>query len=246
MQNPIAEIAKIKKTMDSAETPINMKLHIEDAWFLNEENIDKLIKMNPFSVGLTWNENNPLAGGAHGDGGLTTLGRKTIEKLAKAGIAIDAAHLNEKSFWAVANAAEKSNAKFFCSHTCFSAVHPHPRNISDEQIKKIIDMGGVIGLTFVGDFLSSKEKSNIGDIYLHVRHFLDKFGDKHLAIGTDFLGTDNPPKGMRSYRDTHKLKECLISKGIPQSSVKNIMHKNAKSFISSQRIAPAAHQGRQP
>jgi microsomal dipeptidase-like Zn-dependent dipeptidase len=117
----------------------NCLLHIEDAWFLTPENIDGFIALHPVTVGLSWNGKNALCGGALSAGGITKWGYTVIEKLERAGIQIDTAHLNRKSFWQFAKATKRP---IFCSHTCFNAVNAHPRNLTDNQVKKIITANG--------------------------------------------------------------------------------------------------------
>ena len=126
-----------------------MYLSLEDASWLNEENIEEVCGWNPICVSLTHNESNALAGGCMGEGGLTPLGKRAVSTLAQRGIFVDCAHLNAKSMEEVSDLAPAVN-----SHTCFCAVNAHPRNITDEQIAKILSAGGLIGVTFVGKFLS--------------------------------------------------------------------------------------------
>jgi len=182
MQDPLQEIRKYKKMLSEG-----LLLHIEDAWFVTEDNIEELIELQPFSVGLTWNKNNALAGGAYDDGGLTELGKFVVDKLIAAGIYIDLAHLNRRSFFEVPQ-------KLLCTHTCFAEVHQHPRNLDREQIQAIVDAGGIIGLTLVNEFLGGQ------GIHAHIKYFRDNFGEGNLAIGTDFFGTTDLPKGLRNYR----------------------------------------------
>jgi len=216
MQDPIQEIRKYKELLDD-----KLLLHIEDAWFVNETNVDELIKLEPYSVGLTWNQNNNLAGGAHGDGGLTPLGETVIKKLSANGIRIDLAHLNRTSFYQVAEIL--GNRKLLCTHTCFDEVHPHLRNLDRKQIQTIVNSGGIIGLTLVRDFLG-------GDVYSHIRYFIDNFGEDNIAIGTDFYGTVNLPKGLRRYKDFARFRKFLLGKGIGDSTINKIFHINWHDF----------------
>jgi microsomal dipeptidase-like Zn-dependent dipeptidase len=147
MENPLDQIREARR--------------IEDAWFITEENIDELIACGPFSVGLTWNDRNNLAGGAHSDGSLTPLGKSIIEKLVAPNIIIDLAHLNRQSFFDVGDILRKHKQPLLCTHTCFAEVHPHARNLDRDQVQAIVDSGGIIGLTLVGDFLSTQRPSQI-------------------------------------------------------------------------------------
>jgi len=216
LENPIAEI---KRARDKVEF-----LHIEDAWFINESNVEDVIALKPFSIGLTWNHDNNLAGGAFGEGELTDLGRSIIKKLCSAGIVIDTAHLNRTSFYQVADVVRQSGGRIFCTHTCFADVHEHPRNLDGKQIQTIIDMGGIVGLTLVGEFLG-------GDIYNHIRYFIDKFGEDNLAIGTDFNGTNDLPHGIWGYEDFPSFRWELGNKGLDDEILNKIFYGNASRFF---------------
>jgi len=217
MKDPFERIREYRQIIDDTDTDIELLLHIEDAWFVNATNIDELIKLRPYSVGLTWNENNNLAGGAYGDGELTPLGKTIIRKLVAKGIHIDLAHLNRTSFFQVAKVLKPR--KLLCTHTCFDEVHPHKRNLTREQIQTIVDSDGIIGLTFVGDFLGS------GGVWAHIKYFLDNFGTDNLGIGTDFFGTVNPPKELKKYKDFARLKKRLSDETLAR-----IFHMNFHDF----------------
>jgi len=208
----------------------NLLLHIEDAWFVNEDNINEVIALRPFSVGLTWNEKNNLAGGAYSGGGLTKLGGMIIQKLVASGIHIDLAHLNRKSFFQVAKLLK--GQKLLCTHTCFDEVHPHPRNLDRKQIQTIVDSGGIIGLTLVGDFLGD---ATMQAVFRHIKYFLDNFGEDNLCIGTDFFGTTKLPKGLKQYKHFARFEKFLLKKGLSKSTISKIFHINTYEFQNPER-----------
>jgi membrane dipeptidase len=222
MKQPMQEIQKYRQQLSNINTKINLLLHIEDAWFINEQNIHQLISFKPFSVGLTWNSNNDLAGGANEDGNLTPLGKSIIETLSANNILIDLAHLNKQSFYQTTEILNGS--KLLCTHTCFHAVHPHPRNLDHAQIQTIVDSGGLVGLTLVTNFLGGD------DVYTHIKYFLDNFGENNLSIGTDFFGTTNLPKNFRSYKHLRRFKKFLLKKGLPETTIDKIFHINYHDF----------------
>ncbi|MDR1917734.1 MAG: membrane dipeptidase [Christensenellaceae bacterium] len=204
-------------------------LHIEDAHFLTPQNIDEFISLKPVTVGLSWNDENALVGGANSNAGITRWGYEAIKKLEDAGIQIDTAHLNRQSFWQFAAITTKP---ILCTHTCFDAVHPHQRNLTDEQIMAVIKSGGLIGLTFVRQFLCSDTIScSSYDITNHILHYLtiDPNGE-HLAIGTDYYGT-NPVKGIETYADFSNLINALKQRGVRNEIIQKILYKNAHRFF---------------
>ena len=238
MQDPIQEIKSYRKIIDGLDSSVKLLLHIEDAWFLDESNIEELIELRPYSVGLTWNYNNDLAGGAHGDGRLTELGRRVLKKFVASGVVIDLAHLNRASFWDVVG--ELGGRRLLCTHTCFDEVNPHNRNLDRKQIQTIVDSGGIVGLTFVGEFLGIDGATDDFEIlFNHIKYFIENFGEDNLAIGTDFLGAARFPRGLCAYKDLRGLERFLLGKGLNKRTINKIFCENgsrttglSKSYVS--------------
>ncbi len=206
LKNPLTIIAKKKAILDEIANDPRYplcRLHIEDAWFLTPENIDKLIALNPHSVGLTWNQNNKLAGGAHDNGKITPWGYQVIRRLETANIQIDTAHLNRRSFWQFTRVTTRS---LVCTHTALASVHRHPRNLSNRQIRAIIKSNGLIGLALVPKFLTKNTIScDIHDLFKHISYFNYHFSNAKLYWGTDFYGTEQLPKNINQYADLNNL-----------------------------------------
>ena len=233
MQNPIQQLQHYRHITYNTPTRTKLLLHIEDAWFITAQNIDDLINLKPFSVGLTWNTNNNLAGGANGNGTLTPLGRAVIEKLIANNIIIDLAHLNRPSFYEVATILTSRNQKLLCTHTCFDEINPHPRSLIHHQVKTIVDSSGLIGLTLVSDFLTTKKRSTLHDVYTHIKYFIKNFGTDNIAIGTDFFGTTHLPKGLTKYKHLKRLEKLLSKHGLDNTTTDKIFRTNAKRFFGS-------------
>ena len=224
MEKPMEQVRRCRQVIDEMDTRVKLLLHIEDAGFVNEGNIEELLSYHPYSVGLTWNYDNPLAGGAKQEGSLTPLGKVVIERLVRAGVCIDVAHLNRKSFWQVV----EGSRGIICTHACFDEVCPHGRNLDREQVRALVDMGGLIGLTLVGEFLGGRTRD---DVYAHIKYFIDNFGESGLAIGTDFMGTMDLPSGLEGYSDFKGFWEYLEKKGLSKGVIDKIAFGNAKVFL---------------
>ena len=234
MYDSLNEIAKCQRILANMQTSVKLLLHVEDLWFVNEDNIDELLKYKPFSVGLTWNNKNSLAGGALAEETLTPLGKILIKRLVKAGIHIDLAHLNKKSFWQVIALLQKidPHVRFLCTHTCFEEITTHPRNLDTKQVQAIVNSGGLVGLTLVGEFLSKKKQVTFLDVYKHIKWFITYFGDKNLAIGSDFYGTKNLPKRLKNYGHFKHLRKFLLRKGLSSQTIDNIFYLNVQKYTS--------------
>jgi microsomal dipeptidase-like Zn-dependent dipeptidase len=226
MPDPLNEIARARRIINNTKTTIKLLLHVEDCHFLTPENVDLFLSFRPFSVGLTWNYDNNLAGGAVEKGQLTQFGREITAKFCAEKIVLDTAHLNRESFFDVLKIA---GGNVICTHTCFNAVTAHARNLTDAQIQKIIDIGGIVGVTFVRGFLGGK---TINHLCRHIQYFLQNFGEDNLAVGTDFYGA-KPLKRLKNYRHFKFLEKKLLQCGVTQSAVNKIFFENAKRLLNS-------------
>ncbi len=211
LADPLTVIAEKKSFLDriknNPDYPL-CRLHIEDAWFLTAENLDEFIALHPHSVGLTWNMANQLASGAYSRGGITTWGYQVIQRLEKAGIQIDTAHLNRRSFWQFTRVTTRP---LVCTHTAFAAVYRHPRNLSNRQIRAIIKSNGLIGLALVPKFLTNTTTScSAYDLIKHIHYFKKHFSNATLHWGTDFYGTKYLPQHIQNYNNLIHLLDTNI------------------------------------
>lgn len=219
----------IERARDYVNQQSSLFLGVEDLHFISKTNLENFVSFRPVYAGLTWNNSNCLAGGAHESGKITLFGKQVIKKLEDNYIKIDTAHLNEESFMDFARITTKP---IFCSHSAFFGLNPHKRNLKDYQLKMIIDSGGIVGLCLVSDFLTGENSSSIKDVISHIDYFACKFGINNLAIGTDFYGTKHLPKGVKNYSTLAKdLAFNLKNLGYTEKSINKIFFENANNFF---------------
>jgi membrane dipeptidase len=145
-------------------------------------------------MGLTWNHANWAADGVMEPrkGGLTVKGKQLVRECNKLGIILDVSHLGERGFWELT---ELSSRPFVATHSNSQAICPHPRNLSDEQIRALTQCGGIVGLTFVPWFVKASEPS-IKDILTHIDQICSLGGVRHIGFGSDFDGIDYHIPGL--------------------------------------------------
>lgn len=180
-------------------------------------------------LGPTWNRANWACDGAMEPrgGGLTKQGKQLIAECEALGIIPDVSHLSERGFWDVADAAAKP---FFASHSNAHAIRAHPRNLTDDQIKAIIAVDGIIGLTFVPWFLTDRESAKIDDVLRHVEHVCALGGHRHLAFGSDFDGIDRYVRGLEHPGQYGRLAEALLRR-YTADETRMFLNGNAKRFL---------------
>lgn len=201
---------------------------------VSEDRLNKLanclMQFNPLYLSLTWNYENEFASGCSCEGGLKLAGKKFIQILNLKNAVIDTAHLNEKSFFETAEYANK----LICSHTAFSSVFAHKRNLTDTQIKVVLQKKGIVGLVAVGHFLTGAKKSISAyenAFYEHIDGFLQKFGAKNLCVATDFYGSDAPVFLNGDYSFVQRLQQSLEKRGVSSNDISAILYKNAFSYF---------------
>ncbi len=182
---------------------------------------------------LVWNHPNelgyPALGHHYNELGLTEQGFSMIKQMNDSHIAIDVSHLNEKGFW---DCIHTSQVPIFASHSNAYALRPHPRNLTDDQIKAIIEQEGYIGLNFNPPFLCESSQGTLSDIIRHARHILDLGGENVLGFGSDFDGVDALPIGMKGVQHFPMLQQAFFDAGIQGHLLDKISHQNLVRYLS--------------
>ncbi|MBR4073306.1 MAG: membrane dipeptidase [Clostridia bacterium] len=175
------------------------------------------------AINLTWNGENRIAGGVNTDKGLTEFGAGVIKAMNSLKIFCDLSHLNQKSFY---KAIELSDYPF-ASHSNCSEICPHPRNLSDRQLKAIGERGGIIGLCFYPEF---SENDVFEGIYRNIYHILNLGLENNIAIGSDFDGADMAEK-LNGTDKILALYRFLEGKNIEKELLYKIFYGNAVKFF---------------
>ena len=165
-------------------------LAVENGSALGEDlaNLDYFHARGVKIITLTWNGANALGHGSRcGPAlGLTDFGKSAVKRMFELGVIPDVSHLNEAGFRDVAALAAEHGKPFWATHSNCGAIRPHPRNLSDEQMKAIFDSGGLVGLTLFVDFLGGAGTPL--DAARHLEHMLELGGEDNVALGSDFDG----------------------------------------------------------
>lgn len=186
-----------------------------------------LYKLGVRLLTLTWNQRNQIADGigeSRTGSGLTKFGLKVIDEMNRLGMLIDVSHLSETGFWDVI---KRSKAPIVASHSNCYALCPHLRNLKDEQIKALADKGGVIGITFVPNFLTQeKRKTTVGDVVKHIDYLVEKVGVDYIGLGSDFDGTGGLPLGLEGVDKVPNITGELLDRGYKEKDIKKILGEN--------------------
>ena len=202
---------------------------LENIGFIqNFSDLEKIIKLKPFCVTLTWNYNTNLAGGAYENGGLTQFGKEVIKILEANKIIVDVAHLNKQSF---IEFSKLTKYPIFCSHTSCKDIYNIPRAIDDEQLQIIKATDGFVGLCLYSTLLSD-HRADFKTIKKHINHLVNVVGFDNIGFGTDFNGTGecNPQNFDIDYNGMPILLEKL-QKFYGYKNVSKIAYQNLLNYI---------------
>lgn len=136
-------------------------------------------------IQLTYNVRNFVGDGCleSNDAGLSAFGRRLVKALNRVGIAVDCSHTGIQT---TLDAMEVSQQPVVFSHNLAKAVCESPRNLSDEQIKRAAEMGGVIGINGFPPFVAKKPRPTLDDLLKHVDYIAELVGIDHIGLGLDF------------------------------------------------------------
>jgi membrane dipeptidase len=164
------------------------------------------------------------------DRGLSETGRALVSACNARGLLLDVAHASRKTFW---DMVECSTTPVFSSHSGAAGVHPHARNLDDDQIRAIARKGGVIGVIFVAPYLGGMF-CTLDRIAEHVEHVVAVGGEDCVALGSDFDGFMPLPRGIRDAADLPRLTEVLWRRGWREAALRKLLGENALRYLSSE------------
>ena len=211
------------------ETGICAVLSVESGESINCENdyIPVIYEKGVRILSLTWNGENAYASGCMARGGLKALGMAAVKLLSDLKIALDVSHINEEGFW---EALDLYTCAPCATHSCVYALHEHPRNLRDSQIKELIARDGFIGINFYAEFLKGGY-ADIDDILDHIDYVLDLGGEHTVGFGSDFCGIALTPMGLDSAADFQALPEAMYRRNYPEALIEKISYGNFARYI---------------
>ncbi len=193
---------------------------------------------------LTWNEANDLGAGANSGvtTGLTDYGKKAEKIIQDKGMILDTSHLNEAGFWDIAKLATKP---FIASHSNCRTLCDVPRGLTDDQLRAIRDVDGIVGLNSFNLFIDhDPAKQDVEHLAKHADHMINVMGIDHVACGFDFFEFMNADAigtmtdtgvpyaiGMKDCSEVPNLFACFEKMGMSKDEMDKIARRNAQNLI---------------
>ena len=175
-------------------------------------------------------------------GPLTNKGVELLKEMESLDMILDVTHLTDEAF---KQAMDLYRGPVWASHhNCRALVH-YQRQLTDEQIKILIDrnvvIGGVLDAWMLkNDWIRGKSDPKEEDVKLerlidHYDHICQLAGNSdHIAIGSDLdgmYGTEQSPYDMDTIADLQKLKDLLKARGYSTADTAKIFHGNWLRFL---------------
>ena len=191
---------------------------------------------------LTWNGTNALAAGAGGDpqAGLTEAGRRAVRRMGELGMGVDVSHLNDGGFWDVMDLAA---GPVIASHSNCRALCDVRRNLSDDQLRRIRDTGGVVGLNAFHGFVHAEPRQQTArTLALHAVHMAEVMGVEHVGCGFDFcefMGPGNEgAEGLESAAHIRNLFYWLEKLGMNRQELEMVARGNFLRVLAGPDLPP--------
>jgi membrane dipeptidase len=120
---------------------------------------------------------------------------------------------------------------------------PGDRQLSDEQIRILIERDAVIGTAFDAWMMypgwvrgeTSPEVVGLEAAADHIDHICQLAGSaRHCALGTDLdggFGTEQTPRDLKTITDVHKLEDILARRGYSDADIDGIFYGNWLRFF---------------
>ena len=164
---------------------------------------------------LTYNKTNRLGSGflADTDEGLTEYGAQVLARMEQVGMAVDLSHAADRTTLDELSAARRP---VIVSHGACRALMPgHLRAKTDDAIRGMASLGGVIGIPMIRFLVRLEEPVTTEHVLDHFDHVAKLVGVEHVGIGgdLDLIGNANPvnsasttqvvPSGQKNFDRYH-------------------------------------------
>lgn len=175
---------------------------------------------------LTHNGDNEIADAAMEGkrwGGLSPFGREVVAEMNRLGMIVDVAHASDQTFNDIL---ECSKVPVLSTHSCCRSLADHPRNMTDDMIRRMADKGGVIQINFYPYFLTTTASASVEDVIRHIDHAVNVGGIEHVGIGTDFDGIEVTPEGLENISRLPVVFDLLGKRGYSDDQIERIASGN--------------------
>ena len=177
-------------------------------------------------------------------GGLSEFGNEVVREMNRMGMLVDISHTSPETMNDVLDIAE---APVIYSHASARALHDHPRNVPDQVLRRLPENGGVVMVTFVPSFLTSRDQATIADVADHIEHIVSIAGVDFVGIGSDFDGIESTPVGLEDVSTFPALLAELSRRGWSEGDMRKVAGENLlRAWREAEAVARRLQRERPP
>jgi membrane dipeptidase len=224
--------------LPAAPRPVGLFLGAQGGHGLDGEvgNVARLYALGVRMIALAHVMDGPLAGSGSGRraGGLTGLGRETVEACERAGVLVDLAHMSSTG---IRETVPSLHRPFVLSHTGFvercgtasrwRRYSAATRNVATADARLVADAGGVVGVTYATQLLGGERLADLVDT---IRWAIDTLSPEHVALGSDL---DGALRAVIDVAGTPLVTQGLLDAGVRPDDVAAVMGGNALRVLRS-------------
>ncbi len=179
----VKTVAHIRQAKESHR--IGLIPGFQDATMLEGDvsRVDLFHRLGIRIIQLTYNVRNLLGDGClePANAGLSALGRAVVARMNELGVLVDTSHCGRQT---TLDAIAGSTKPIAATHSSCAAINDVPRAKTDDQIRRLADRGGVIGI-YMMPFLRAAGQPTADDFIRHLEHAVRIAGEDHVGVGSD-------------------------------------------------------------
>jgi len=226
------------KTVEDTAKPIGYILSLEGADSLvSLSYLEKAYSSGLRAVGPAHYGPGRYANGTGTEGPLDYKGIALLKEMDNLNMILDVTHLTDEAFWQALNLFKGT---IWASHHNCRALVPHQRQLSDDQIKALIERNAVIGgaldvwMLTKGWVRGSSDPVKDGvpmeALIDHYDHICQLAGNSdHIALGSDLdgmFGKEQSPYDLETIADLGRMDRLLQKRGYTGKDIEQILHGN--------------------
>ena len=252
----VGSVGDIERAKREHKTAVIMGLQNAEE-FRDPKDVKAFYQLGLRCAQLTYNTQNLIGSGSTDriDGGISDYGQEIVKAMNDVGMLIDVSHCGDRT---TLDGIELSSVPIAITHANCRALNNHPRNKTDEAIRKLAAKGGVMGISGVRNFVKDSEPTTVDNIVDHIDHVAKLVGIEHVGIGSDsdLMGYDHMPpdqyqklkasyKASYAFRDkidtdgfdhprkVYDLTAALLRRGYSDANIEAVLGGNFRRLLSS-------------